>query len=97
VGTAGPGGGGQGQSPVGGFTAGTPGLGGGGGASRNCQGPLSRAGNGGSGVVILSVPTVSYPGFAPGATVTTPANTPGQTILTYTAPPSAPATYTYIG
>jgi hypothetical protein len=29
------------------------------------------------------VPTPSYPGSAPGATVTTPPATPGQTIITY--------------
>jgi hypothetical protein len=40
-------------------------------------------GLGGSGIVILSVPTPSYPGSAPGATVTTPLAAPGKTIITY--------------
>jgi hypothetical protein len=39
---------------------------------------------GGSGIVILSVPTPLYPGTAPpNAIVTTPPATPGRTILTY--------------
>jgi hypothetical protein len=40
---------------------------------------------GGSGVVILAVPTPNYPGSAPGATVTTPPSAPGMTVLTYTS------------
>jgi hypothetical protein len=36
-------------------------------------------------VVALMVPTSSYPGNAPGATVTTPAAAPGKTVLTYTS------------
>jgi hypothetical protein len=68
------------------------GIGGGGGGA----GPPAPPGSvGTSGAVIISVPTASFPGFAPGATITTPANTPGQTILTYTTPPATPATYTY--
>jgi hypothetical protein len=31
------------------------------------------------------VPTPSYTGIAPGATVTTPAAAPGKTVLTYTS------------
>ena len=68
------------------------GIGGGGGP----PGPSAPPGGvGTSGAVIISVPTASFPGFAPGATITTPANTPGQTILTYTTPPATPAIYTY--
>jgi hypothetical protein len=42
-------------------------------------------GSGGSGRVILSIPTPKYPGSAPGATVTTPPAAPGKTILTFTS------------
>jgi hypothetical protein len=35
-------------------------------------------------VVILAVPTASYPGSAPGATVTTPPAAPGMTVLKFT-------------
>jgi hypothetical protein len=53
-------------------------------------------GAGGSGVVILAVPTPQYPGTATGATVTTPPAAPGMTVLTYTTPsPGTPATFTY--
>jgi hypothetical protein len=41
-------------------------------------------GTGGSGTVILVIPTPSYPGSAPGATVTNPPAAPGATVLTYT-------------
>jgi hypothetical protein len=56
--------------------------------------PLNAGVAGNAGVVILSIPSVAYPGTATGATVTTPAAAAGQTILTYTAPPAG-ATYTY--
>jgi len=81
------------------FGGGTPGLGGGGGANSGPFGPPTcvstsffPGGSGGSGVVILKIATPNFtgPGFAPGATVTTPVNTPGFTILTY----PAPGTYT---
>jgi hypothetical protein len=39
--------------------------------------------SGGSGVVILAVPTPYYPGSAPGAVVTTPPAAPGKTVLTF--------------
>ena len=66
---------------------------GGGGATSNTpatprDGPnfLNIAGGaGGSGVVILAMPTPNYPGSAPGATVTTPPAAPGKTVLTYTS------------
>jgi hypothetical protein len=35
-------------------------------------------------VVIIAVPTPSYPGSAPGASVSTPPAAPGMTVLTYT-------------
>jgi hypothetical protein len=81
------------------YGGGTPGFGGGGGAnagnfpgSPGTSGGGMPGGFGGSGVVILKIPTPNFrgPGFAPGATVTTPVNTPGFTILTY----PAPGTYT---
>jgi hypothetical protein len=77
------------------FGGGTPGFGGGGGANAgqfpggpSTTGSSLVGGNGGSGVVILKIPTPNFtgPGFAPGATVTTPPNAPGFTILTYPAP-----------
>jgi hypothetical protein len=43
------------------------------------------SGNGGGGLIALMVPTPSYTGIAPGATVTTPAAAPGKTVLTYTS------------
>jgi hypothetical protein len=46
----------------------------------------ANGGTGGSGVVILALPTDFYPGLAPGATVTTPPAAPGKTVLTYTSP-----------
>jgi len=42
-----------------------------------------NGGSGGSGIVILSIPTPRYPGSAPGATVTTPPAAPGKTVLTF--------------
>jgi len=81
------------------FGGGTPGLGGGGGANSGSFPPPNcvstsffPGGIGGSGVVILKIPTPNFtgPGFAPGATITTPPNAPGFTILTY----PAPGTYT---
>jgi hypothetical protein len=81
------------------FGGGTPGLGGGGGANSGAIPPPTGVstsffpgGSGGSGVVILKIPTPNFtgPGFAPGATITTPPATPGFTILTY----PGPGTYT---
>jgi hypothetical protein len=79
AGTGGPGGGGNGGGGGATQTPGTNGLGGGGGGG-------GGAGVGGSGTVIIAVPTPRYPGSAPGAAVSNPANAPGQTVLTYTAP-----------
>ena len=98
----GPGGGGAsgvapGTGTVG--TPGTPGLGGGGGGGYAGTGPNGvrfNGGCGGSGTVILVVPTSSYPGYAQGATVTTPPAVPGMTVLTYTSStPTTPQTFTY--
>jgi hypothetical protein len=52
--------------------------------------------SGGSGTVIIAVPTPVYPTIsAPGAAVSTPPAAPGLTVLTYTTPtPTTPATYT---
>jgi hypothetical protein len=78
-GNGGNGGGGNSPVPTGQASAGTSGSGGGG------AGGFPGGGAGGSGVVILSVPNVQYPGSAPGATVTTPPAAPGKTVLTYTS------------
>jgi len=85
-GTGGLGGGGDGlHSPSGSPTAcdATDGLGGGGGAHYVALNPANpRAGNGGSGVVILSVPTANYSGTTTGSpTITTSGS---NTILTFT-------------
>jgi hypothetical protein len=58
---------------------------------------INTGGSGGSGTVIIAVPTPAYPGSAPGATVTTaPPSFPGVTLISYTAPnPLSPATFTY--
>jgi hypothetical protein len=63
---------------------GTPGTGNGG-SGNNLNTPCSSRGHGGPGIVILSVPTAGYPGSAPGASVSTPPATPGQTVLSYTS------------
>jgi hypothetical protein len=74
-------------------TPGTNGLGGGGGGG---AWPVGTAGAGGSGTVILAVPTAAYPGSAPGAAVSTPPSAPGMTVLTYTTPsPTTPGSFTY--
>ena len=90
-GNGGIGGGGKGDGPSSGFGPtgknGAPGTGGGGGGTRGSGG---TGGSGGDGVVILAVPTASYPGSAPGATVTTPPAAPGKTVLTF----NSPGTYT---
>jgi hypothetical protein len=71
--------------------AGSSGTGGGGGAGSiqkvgcNSYSINGSAGQGGSGVVILAVPTARYPGSAPGAGVSTPGSAPGMTVLTYTS------------
>lgn len=88
----GPAGGGNGATQGTNGSPGTPGKGGGGGGAYYRQNGFS----GGSGVVILAVPTPQYPGSAPGATVSTPPSAPGYTVLTYTAPnPATPGTFTY--
>jgi hypothetical protein len=64
--------------------------GGGGGGAMRCI----TAKAGGSGIVIIAVPTALYSGSAPGATVTNaPPSYPGVKLLTY---PATPGTYTYI-
>jgi hypothetical protein len=89
---------GSGGGGGGGGTAGNPprtggdgtinsGGGGGGGGWPAPGSPYAAAGGqGGSGVVILAVPTPNYPGSVPGATVTTPPAAPGKTILTFNSP-----------
>lgn len=81
-GAGGPGGGGHGgttgkhnNAAVGG----TPGLGGGGGSDGQTHY------TGGSGTIILLIPTPYYPGSAPGASVSTSPAAPGYTVLTYTS------------
>jgi len=64
---------------------GIPGGYGGQAAAGSPPGTTGTAGNGGGGLIALMVPTPSYPGTAPGATVTTPAAAPGKTVLTYTS------------
>ncbi len=83
AGTGGAGGGGNGALyNVGGATAGTVNLGGGGGGGQNGTG-TTAGGAGGSGVVILSVPTASYSGTTTGSpTVTTSGS---NTIIKFTA------------
>jgi len=70
---------------------GLAGTGGGGGGDSNWNADGSgnysvRGGTGGSGNVIISVPTPNFsgPASAPGATVTTPPAAPGKTVLIYT-------------
>jgi hypothetical protein len=76
-------------------SAGTNGLGGGGGGTRFTG---DTGAPGGSGTVILAVPTLNFPGNAPGAAISTPPAAPGMTVLTYTTPsPTASATFTYTG
>jgi hypothetical protein len=75
--------GGNGGSPNQSATPGRSGTGSGGGGSR-----MGTAfGTGGSGVVILAVPTPRYPG-AYASLASTPANAPGMTVLTFTSPGS---------
>ena len=97
----GPGGGGAGGrfSPTGPFIASTPGTNGLGGGGGGAGGSPMASGAGGSGTVILAIPSGSYPYVtAAGAVVSNPPAAPGRTVLTYTAPnPSTPATYTFIG
>ena len=80
--SGGPAGGGNGANAGTAGSPGTPGKGGGGGGAYYRQNGFS----GGSGVVIIAVPTPNYPGSAPGATVTTPPSAPGMTVITFTAP-----------
>ena len=98
-----PGGGGIGGPPTGPY-CGAPGVassGGGGGGGGRAPGPAptgrGKGGRGGSGVIILAVPNVAYPTVsAPGATVSTPPNAPGMTVLTYATPgPSTPGSFTF--
>jgi hypothetical protein len=79
VGTGGSGGGGNATPYTVSPDSGIPGT-----ANRGGGGGAGNAGSsGGSGVVILAIPTPSYPGSAPGATVTTPPAAPGKTVLTF--------------
>ena len=58
--------------------------------------PQTNGGTGGSGVVILAMPTPGYPGTATGAIVTTPPAAPGFTVLTYNTPnPTTPGSFTF--
>jgi hypothetical protein len=77
---------------------GTIGLGNGGQISTGFNPTSGSGGTGGSGVIILMIPTAAYPSVtAPGATVTTPPAAPGNTLLTYTTSSlTVPATYTFI-
>ena len=73
-------------------------MGGGGGSGFGL--PILGGGQGGSGTVILAIPTPFYPGSAPGASnvSTSFPGAPGMTVITYTTPsPSTPATFTYTG
>jgi hypothetical protein len=85
AGSGGTGGGGNGasQNPNAHATAGTANTGGGGGGSGNVGSGSTTSANGGSGVVILRMPTASYTGTTSGSpTVTTSGS---DTILTFTA------------
>jgi len=79
------------------YGSGTPSPGAGrGGPGGGFSAPGANPGARGTpGVVIVSIPTVNFPGTATGAVITTPPLTPGQTILTYNAPPTTPASYTF--
>jgi hypothetical protein len=93
-GNGGTGGGGPGNFKPG--TPGTHGLGGGGGGAKGPH-PGSIGGSGGPGIVIIGVPDARYPSVvAPGATVTTPVNAPGFTLLTYIGSFGSPNTFTFI-
>jgi hypothetical protein len=85
-GTGGPGGGGAGgyNGPSYPGVSGITNTGGGGGGGGGSPAFTNPGGSGGSGVVILAIPTPSYPGSAPGATVSTPPAAPGKTIVTFT-------------
>jgi len=94
-GLGGAGGGGPGGNFLLPGTPGTASTGGGGGGGSGGT-PATNGGTGGSGVVILVMPSPSYPGIAPGAIVTTPAAAPGFTVLTYNTPsPVAPGSFTF--
>ena len=74
-------------------SAGAIGRGGGGGGGI-CTSP-GLGGKGGPGAVILAIPTLRYPGSAPGATsVAVSSVCSGLTIITYTTP-TGPASFTY--
>jgi hypothetical protein len=84
---------------------GTNGLGGGGGGGALTTPQVTNLPNGpgaigGSGTVILAVPTFDYQRnrlTAPGATVTNPPAAPGMTIITYNSPAqTTPGTFTLI-
>jgi hypothetical protein len=72
-------------------------LGGGGGGGQGPNPALRIGAIGGSGTVIIGVPTAKFPTVvAPGATSSTPASAPGYTILRWTTPvPSTPSTFTF--
>jgi len=94
-GLGGAGGGGPGGNFLLPGTPGTASTGGGGGGGSGGT-PATNGGTGGSGVVILVMPSPSYPGIAPGAIVTTPAAAPGFTVLTYNTPsPVTPGSFTF--
>jgi hypothetical protein len=80
-------GGGNGAAPA--TPTGTPGgtnTGGGGGGANYGQPGQRNGGAGGPGIVIFAIPTPSYPGSAPGATVTcAPPTYPGVKLITFTS------------
>ena len=72
------------------------GGGGGGGGWGQISPNNTPGGVGGSGVVILAIPTPVFPGTATGAAISTPGSAPGMTVLTYTSPArTTPGTFTY--
>lgn len=81
-GAGGAGGGGAGAGSNVTATSGTANTGGGGGGGYNNIFPSPSSGAGGSGVVILSIPTAQYNGFVTGTAVTTISGS--NTILTFT-------------
>ena len=84
AGTGGPGGGAPGVASSAPNTVnGTQNTGGGGGAGGYGPGGAGAASLGGSGIIILAVPTPNYPG-AYGPIATTPPAAPGMTVLTFT-------------
>lgn len=82
AGTGGNGGGGAGSNSSADATSGTVNTGGGGGGGWNAGATMYRSGNGGSGVVILSIPTANYSGKTTGSPTVTANGS--NTILKFT-------------